>query len=129
MKTYNIFIRQEEKTEKLTDVILVKEGFNIFAALFNIFWFLYNKLWLFAMLAFFIINFALYVFSSYICGIFVILFLILLGFEANNLLLYRFQREKYYFIGYSIGRDEKDAKIKFLDEINAENKEKNRVIY
>jgi hypothetical protein len=129
MKTYNIFVKQEDKTERLIDVILVREGFNIFATIFNILWFIYNRLWLFALLTFFVINFAFYILPVYVCTVFVILFLILLGFEANNFLLYRFQREKYYFIGYSIGNDEKDAKMKFLDEINIENKEKNRVIY
>ncbi|MDR1499078.1 MAG: DUF2628 domain-containing protein [Rickettsiales bacterium] len=122
-------MKQNEESGVLEDVILVREGFNLFASVFNIFWFLFNKLWLFATLAFCIINIAYYILSAYIYGVFMVLFLLLIGFEANNLLLYRFQREKYYFSGYSMGNSEREAKLRFLDNINKNGKEKNNIIY
>ena len=127
--TYSIFVKQNKKTRALDDVILVKEGFNFFAMVFNIFWFLCNKLYLFAFLFFIITDFACIVFSPMVAGTFIVLFSILVGFEANNLLLYRFQREKYFFVGYSTGNNRKEASIRFLDEVNKEAKEKNSVIY
>ena len=69
------------------------------------------------------------IFSTYVYFVFLLLFSIFLGLEANNLLIYRFQRENYTFAGFSLGNDEDDAKIKFLDSINKENKDKGRIIY
>jgi hypothetical protein len=50
------------------------------------------------------------------------MFCVLLGFEAENALFYRLKKEKYYFVGFSIGVDESDAKMKFLEQINKQNK-------
>ena len=44
MKSYSIFIKKNDKSESIDDVILLKEGFNFYAFFFNIFWFLYNIL-------------------------------------------------------------------------------------
>ncbi len=129
MKTYTIFIMENKKNRAVEDVILVKEGFNFFAMIFNIFWLLYNRLWLFAAISFILINFILSIFSTYVYFIFLLLFAVFIGFEANNLLIYRFQRENYTFAGFSLGNDEDDAKIKFLDSVNKENKDKGKIIY
>lgn len=127
MNSYSIFVKQSKKSKALEDVILVKEGFNFFAMFFNIFWFLCNKLYLFAIIYFILIKFAFAIFSVYIAWTFAFLFSLLIGFEANNLLLYRFQREKYFFIGYTTGNNRKEAEVRFLDEVNREAKEKNIV--
>lgn len=129
MKTYTIFIKENKQNRAVEDVILVKEGFNFFAMIFNIFWLLYNKLWLFAGISFCLINIVFSLFSTYVYFVFLMMFLFLIGFEANNLLIYRFQRENYTFAGFSLGNDEDDAKIKFLDSINKENKDKGKIIY
>ena len=129
MNTYSIFVKQNRKSKSLDDVILVKEGFNIFAMIFNMFWFLYNKLYLFFFISLIIINFSILIFSYNIAIVFIFLFCLLIGFEANDLLLYRFQREKYFFIGYSTGKDKEEAQLRFFDEINNEAKNKNQVIY
>lgn len=129
MNTYSIFVKQNRKSKSLDDVTLVKEGFNIFAMIFNMFWFLYNKLYLFALLFFVIINCSIIFFSYTISTIFIFLFCLLIGFEANNLLLYRFQKEKYFFVGYSTGKDKEEAQLRFLDEVNKEAKNNNQVIY
>lgn len=129
MNTYSIFVKQNKKSKSLDDVILIKEGFNVFAMMFNIFWFLYNKLYLFFFISLIIINFSILIFSYNIAVVFIFLFCLLIGFEANNLLLYRFQREKYFFIGYSTGKDKEEAQLRFLDEVNKEAKNNNQVIY
>lgn len=129
MNTYSIFVKQNKKSKSLDDVILVKEGFNLFAMIFSVLWFLYNKLYLFALLSFMFINFSILFFSYSISTIFIFLFCLLIGFEANNLLLYRFQREKYFFVGYSTGKNKDEAQLRFLDEVNREAKNNNQVIY
>lgn len=129
MKTYNIFIKQNKENNSIEDVLLIKDGFNIFACIFNIFWFLFNKLWLFAFITFIMLNFSVLIFSTTISNIFILLFLLLIGFESNNLLLYRFQREGYYFVGYSIANSKKEAELKFLDDFNKNAKDNNRIIY
>ena len=125
--TYSIFVKQNRRTKALDDVILIKEGFNIFAMIFNIFWFLCNKLYLFAFISFVIIDVSYIFLPNSMSMIFIFLFCLLIGFEANNLLLYRFQREKYFFVGYSTGKDKKEATVRFLDEVNKDAKEKNMI--
>lgn len=129
MNTYSIFVKQNRKSKSLDDVVLVKEGFNIFAMIFNIFWFLANKLYLFAFISFVLINFSMMFFSYSVATVFIFLFSLLIGFEANDLLLYKFQREKYFFVGYSTGNSKEEAELRFLDEINKEAKRNNQVIY
>lgn len=128
MKTYNIFIKQNKDNEAVEDILLIKEGFNMFAFVFNIFWFLSNKLWLFAAIAFAIINLVTIIFSPIVSSAFMFLFSLLIGFEANNLLLYRFQREKYYFVGYTTGNNRKEAELRFLDDINKNAKNNEKIV-
>lgn len=129
MNTYSIFVKQNRRSKSLDDVILVKEGFNVFAMIFNIFWFLSNKLYLFTIISFVIINFSMLFFSHSVFIVFLFLFCLLIGFEANNLLLYRFQKEKYFFVGYSTGKNKEEAQLRFLDEVNKEAKNNNQVVY
>lgn len=128
MKTYNIFIKQNKDNEAVEDILLIKEGFNMSAFVFNIFWFLSNKLWLFAAIAFAIINLVTIIFSPVVSSAFMFLFSLLIGFEANNLLLYRFQREKYYFVGYTTGNNRKEAELRFLDDINKNAKNNEKIV-
>lgn len=128
MKTYNIFIKQNKDNKAVEDILLIKEGFNMSAFVFNIFWFLSNKLWLFAAIAFAIINLVTIIFSPVVSSAFMFLFSLLIGFEANNLLLYRFQREKYYFVGYTTGNNRKEAELRFLDDINKNAKNNEKIV-
>lgn len=128
MKTYNIFVKQNRDNNSVEDVLLIKEGFNPFAFLFTIFWFLFNKLWLFAGISFVVVNIFTFIFSSIVSSFFILLFSLLIGFEANNLLLYRFQREGYYFVGYTTGKSRSEAELRFLDDINKDAKGEGRVV-
>lgn len=129
IKTYNIFIKQNKTSNAVDDILFIKDGFNAFAFLFNIFWFLSVKLWLFAFLFFAIITFANIIFSPLVSSIFSFMLSLLVGFEANNLLLYRFQRDGYYFVGYSFGNNKKEAEIKYLEEINKNAKDSGAIVY
>ena len=72
-----------------------------------------------------LINVILTIFSPQLAVTFLLLLFLLIGLEANNLLLYRFQREGYYFVGYSMGNDKREAEAKFLESINKENNNNN----
>lgn len=128
MKTYNIFVKQNKDNNAVEDVLLIKEGFSVSAFLFTVFWFLFNKLWLFAGISFMVMNIIGFIFSPVVSFVFVILFSLLVGFEANNLLLYRFQREGYYFVGYTTGKSRGDAELRFLDDVNRDAKGDGRVV-
>jgi hypothetical protein len=129
MKTYDIFIKQNTNNTKIEDVILVKAGFNWWVFLFNIFWFLANRLWKFSaflLIYYYAINTLLSPFAS---KILIILTNVVIAFEFENILVYRFKKENYYFVGIAMGKDEDEAKINFLEHINNQNKEDGRVIF
>lgn len=129
MRSYSIFIKKNKENESIDDVILIKEGFNFYASIFNIFWFLFNKMWICSFIFISIVSLIIYIFCNCIALSMIFLILIFIGFEANNLLIRKFQGSDYYFVGYSTGNDEKEAKLRFLDNFNKENKDKNKVIY
>ncbi len=129
MKSYSIFIKKNKENESVDDVILVKEGFNFYALIFNILWFLFKKMWICSIVFIIIIPSILYIFSHFVAFSIILLILVFIGLEANDLLIKKFQKSDYYFVGYSTGNDEKEAKLRFLDSLNQENKDKNKVIY
>lgn len=129
MKSYSIFIKKNKENESVDDVILVKEGFNFYALIFNILWFLFKKMWICSIVFIIIIPSILYIFSHFVAFPIVLLILVFIGLEANDLLIKKFQKSDYYFVGYSTGNDEKEAKLRFLDSLNQENKDKSKVIY
>ncbi len=129
MKSYSIFIKKNKENESVDDVILVKEGFNFYALIFNILWFLFKKMWICSIVFIIIIPSILYIFSHFVAFPIILLILVFIGLEANDLLIKKFQKSDYYFVGYSTGNDEKEAKLRFLDSLNQENKDKNKIIY
>ena len=129
MKSYSIFIKKNDKSESIDDVILLKEGFNFYAFFFFFFWFLYNKLWICSLIYIILMSLLTYFFSYFVILSINLLILIFVGLEANNFLIKKFQKNNYYFVGYSTGNDEKEAKLRFLDNVNKENKNNNKIIY
>ncbi|MDR2760801.1 MAG: DUF2628 domain-containing protein, partial [Rickettsiales bacterium] len=95
MNGYDIFIKHNAENNKIEDVLLVKIGFNWAACLFSLFWFLFNRLWLFAIIFFGFCSLANIIFSAFAGKIIFALTCFLLGWEAENLLIYRFKRENY----------------------------------
>lgn len=129
MKSYGIFVKKNQNNESIEDVVLVKEGFNFYVLFFNVLWFLSKKMWVCSAIYMAAIFFVVHIFSLWVAIPIAYLILFFSGFEANNLLMKKFQRDNYYFVGYSSGNDEKEAKLRFLDSLNQENKDKNKVIY
>ena len=127
MKFYNIFLKNDEKGV-VEDLILLKEGFNIYPPIFGVFWFLYKKCYISALILT-IINYVISTFLDieYYIGIYVGIFL-LMGFESNRILMKKYIKSGYKYLGYTSGKNEIEAKRRFLDSINKdgfENKESN----
>ncbi|MDR0572180.1 MAG: DUF2628 domain-containing protein, partial [Rickettsiales bacterium] len=92
MKNYSIFVKQSAENGKIEDVLLIRVGFNWKACVFNVVWLMFNKLWLFSFLFFMCYSFTKFVFSPFVGVIFLCLFCVLLGFEAENVLFYRLKK-------------------------------------
>jgi hypothetical protein len=128
MKTYGIFIKKDEKTGTIDDVLLIREGLNLYAIVFSVFWFLFHRLWWGALLFCAAASLALLM-PMALGFVFIVILLLLVGLESNNMLMYSLdQRGNYYFVDFSTGIDEEDAKLKFLDKINKENQNDNVII-
>jgi hypothetical protein len=128
MKTYNIFVKKDRKTGTIDDVLLIREGLNLYAIVFNVFWFLFHQLWEMAIVICATASLALFM-PLALGFVFLFVLLLLVGLESNNILMYILDRRgNYYFAGFSIGTDRQDAKLKFLDEINKDNRDNNFVI-
>lgn len=119
MKFYNIFLK-EDNNGAIRELILLKYGFNFFAFFFNIFWLLYKKCFVTSIL----ISIILYTVSTFLSfDYFMIIFLLLsiiLGFESDRLLIKKYIKEDYKYLGYTSGNNEIEAKRRFLDSINNE---------
>jgi len=120
MKTYKIFLKKT-KQGIFEDVIMVKEGFILWAFLFNVVWLFYKKVFKQALLMtslFFILSILnntitfLIIFSIQLAITFYI------GFEASDWYAESLKKRGYEFLGYASGRNAKEARLRFLDEIN-----------
>ena len=123
MKSYLTFLKYTDDS-RIEDLILVKSGFNLFACIFNIFWFLFNKMFLEGFL--FVVYFTILqqILVPDILLLVMIFSCILIGYEAEPLLVRKFKKNHYIFIGVTMGNDEEDAKLKFLQQVSKEHKEK-----
>ena len=121
MKIYRIFLKKT-KEGVIDDLELLKEGFNIWAFVFQLFYLIYKRLWkqliimfiIFSVLNILQLNFV----SSYIIIPIQICICVYIGFEFTDWYSQKLVKIGYQFLGYSSGNDEKEAKLKFLDSIN-----------
>lgn len=121
MKIYRIFLKKTNEGI-IDDLELLKEGFNIWAFVFQLFYLIYRRLWkqsivifvLFSILNLLQLNFI----SAYIIIPIQICICIYIGFEYTDWYSQKLVNSGYQFLGYSSGNDKKEAKLKFLDNIN-----------
>ena len=53
--------------------------------------------------------------------------ILLVGFEGGDWYEKTLQRKKYEFLGHSIGKNKQEARLRFLDQINKNNKKSLKV--
>jgi hypothetical protein len=119
-----------DKDNKIEDIVVIDEGFSWVALIFNPIWFLFHKMWLefFLFLSILILfnwtsRFGIYDFFMQASLIFMM---------ALNSKSWYFdaliKRKKYCFMAMVFGMNATEAKIKFINQINLQNKENNEKI-
>ena len=117
MKFYNIFLK-ESKDKKIEDLVLIKEGFNIFALIFNVLWLMSKKCFFSSIIFLFLIFTAKSFLNIYGFMAIYILLSLLISFEGHRLLIKDYIWSDYKYLGYTSGNNEKEAKRRFLDYCN-----------
>ena len=119
-----------DKDNKIEDVVVIDEGFSWGALILNPIWFLFHKMWLEFFLFLLIIIFFNWTSKFGIYDFFMqasLIFMMALNskswyFDALT------KRKKYCFMAMVFGTNATEAKIKFINQINLQNKENNEKI-
>lgn len=124
MATYTVHFPKgvdpgEIDADALSEAILIRDGFSKSAFFFSFLWFIWNRLWLagLAVLAgLLILTAILEVFhvNHFFVSIAQILYMVLIGFEANSLKRWTFGRNGRPVAGIVAGRDDIEAEAKML---------------
>lgn len=122
MTLYKIFLKRS-KTGVIEDLELIKDGFNFFILIFQVLYLLYKKLWkkaLILFLVFVFLNSLQYkeLFSNYITISIQLSILLYVAFECNDWIAKKMIKDGYEFLGFSSGNNIKEAKLKFLENMN-----------
>ncbi len=119
LKFYNIFLR-EGPNKRVEDLVMIKDGFNFYSLIFNVLW-LFTKGLFVPGFIFTIITLSAFRYLSVIAVCFIHLLLsIFLSLEGHRLLMKKYIRDDWKYLGYSSGVNIKDAKRRFLDSLNNE---------
>ncbi len=120
-KTFNVLIKKDDP-EPLESIILVREGFSIWAFMFHFFWAAYKGLWLFLIICLIVLGSILAcenygVFSKLQAETVRIGFFIWAGFSANDWISSSFQRKGYVLYDIVSASNEQEAERRFFDAI------------
>jgi hypothetical protein len=102
------------------DIVFIKEGFTWWGFLFGPLWLLFNRLWL-ALLASLLLSAVAAAalvqlgLKEEAPGILNMLFMLLVGFEGNDLKRWRLSRKGYSFLASVAGRDREECERRFFD--------------
>ncbi|MDX2082643.1 MAG: DUF2628 domain-containing protein [Rickettsiales bacterium] len=125
MKTYNALIKKNQEG-KITDFLLLKEGFSFTAFLFSALWFLYHKM----PKEFFVLSLINIIFAfaqkiSFLSGenkfILEIAFFFIVAINANYWFANDLEKKGYEFVGVVFGDNLASAKIRFIENLKADN--------
>ncbi|NBV06229.1 MAG: DUF2628 domain-containing protein [Proteobacteria bacterium] len=125
MKLYNALIKKNQEG-KIAEVVLLKEGFSIWAFLFSAFWFLYHKMRK-EFLVLLLVNFV-FVFTkklNFLSGFdnffLEMAFFFIIALNANYWLVDAMKKRGYEFVGLVFGSDAANAKMRFVENLKSEN--------
>ena len=131
MKTYKIFLKRS-KDGIIEDLQLIYKGFNVLAFLLQIFYLFYHKLFVQArattitliLIAVFskLLNISIYTFI-----IIEILICIYVGFKYHDWKSRNLVMRGYEFLGTISGKNQKQAKLDFLEKLNNNYQEKDKL--
>lgn len=121
MKLYNALV-QKNKEGKISEIILIKEGFSFFAFLFSAFWFLYHKMYkefLLLIAADILFSFYADISSESDKILLQIAFAFIVALNANYLFCEHLKKKGYEFVGLFFGNSYEEAKLRFFDEFSS----------
>lgn len=130
MRIYNNFLKRS-KDGTIEDLQLIYRGFNILAFLLHIFYLFYQKLKVQAkttLVAFTILLFLYYLsFSIYTIIILYLVICVYIGFKYHDWKSRNLLMRGYEFLGTIGGKNQKQAKLDFLEKLNNNYQEKDKL--
>lgn len=130
MKIYRIFLKKADDG-KIQDLELIADGYSYLSLFFGFFYLFYKKLWLQGSLLFLLCILSMtaqYILSGFYIGIIAVLgSLVFSGFEYIDWKSKKMIKDGYQYLGYSSGNDEREAKLKFLENINSNQEQSNKM--
>lgn len=122
MKLYSVLIKKNP-AEKIEDVVLLKDGFSWLAFFFSGLWFLYFRMWK-EVLVLIVVNVAFAFFAKISSGfdraLLEIAFIFMVALNANYWRAESLKKRGYEFAGLVFGANQIDAKLHFVDGLDAE---------
>lgn len=131
MKTYRIYLKKT-KQGVFEDVVMIKEGFILWAFLLNLIWLFNKRIFKMAFIisailtSLFLLERNGIINSTLITPIQLVIF-IYIGFEAGDWYEKVLRKRGYKFLGHASGKGAKEARLRFLDKINQENQKNFKV--
>ena len=122
MKLYSVLIKKNN-SEKIEDLIFVKEGFSFAAFFFSNLWFLYHRMWrefFLLILVNFIFAYFFTLLSDFDKIFLQIAFVFIVALNANHWLCEYLKKKNYQFVGLVFGADLTNAKIRFLNNFQTD---------
>ena len=130
MRVYRIFLKKSPNGV-IEDLELVQDSFNWRGFFLGGFYLLFKRIWKIALvvLAVYAAEVALLAwnysrFTAFVSALDVIM-AVYIGFEYVDWHSKLLIKRGYEYLGYSSGRDVREAKLKFLENVNKDNREKN----
>lgn len=129
MKLYNALVKKT-KLGTIEDVVVFKDGFSFPAFFFNNLWFLYHKMWkefgVLLLLSFvFILLKSLGILSSSDVFLLEIVMVFMIALNFNYWLVDHLKKQGYEFVGLVFGVDEISAKMRFVKNLEENQKTEN----
>lgn len=130
MKIYKIFLKKA-KNGTIEDLQVIDKGFNFLAFLFQVFYLGYEKLRIQAeiiILILILLNLSqLFFVPLYVVILFEALICIYIGFKYSSWKEKYLITNGYDFIGETFGNNKKEAKLNFLEKLNANYKAEDKL--
>ena len=129
MKLYNALVKKT-KLGKIEDIVVFKDGFSFPALFLNNLWFLYHKMWkefgVLLLLSFvFMLLKSLGILSPSDVFLLEIVMIFMVALNFNYWLVDHLKKQGYEFVGLVFGADEISAKMRFVKNLEADQKIEN----
>jgi hypothetical protein len=110
---------KEQSPKKMGNILFIRQGFSVWAAIFNVFWAAYNKLWMIFVLLIILTSIVSAVPVFHMVSVLLnIAFIFLFGFFAPEILEYYAQKRGYELADIVLAENEEVAEVKYLSRID-----------